>query len=192
VLKISVPFIASGLYWPDVFSDPRNETTKRVGLIDFGKFPQQSSALSKYLSLSEALESYKKEIYTSQFLMTFVQTALEKMKVNEQRCDIQVYEYILENYQKEILFHSVQHPNNSVLIHVAKQIIKKIPNDLLKFKTPTSELLKDHSVLVLPAVQNFLRVSIQTFKLNGRGLVSADGYVEEYYKWINSQGIKKE
>jgi hypothetical protein len=190
---ISVPFIASNIYWPDSITDIRNNKTK-TKILPFGKFPQQSCILSKYTNLvgpDGLLDNINTCHYSNQLLEKNINENFNKIYKVEKDCDIKILDFIKQNYKLNTLFHSIQHPTNKLLIHVANQIILKLPkcftfNSNFYFY---DELLKDHSVFILDCVQKYLYLDIQEYKLNGLGIVNNVEYTKEYFKYINSQEI---
>jgi len=185
VKTISVPFIAFNGYWPDATVDARNDLTK-CGKLQFGQFPQQSCVLSKYVKLDEALSNYSKEHYNKLYVEKHFEGCLNKIATVEKDCDIKIYEFIKRHYKSKLLFHSIQHPTNYLISHVLNQIldILHIPSIPL-----TNELLRDHSVLILPCVQIHLGLKDLTYKLYGIGIVDEIAYVRLYFENINSRKI---
>lgn len=183
VILISVPFLDFNGYWPDHIVDPRNELTKSDAL-PYGLFPQQSGVLSSYTSFNELLRNYNNQHYPEEYIKKHIQTALNKLEVNEKNCNIKVSQFIKKYYLSKQLFYSIQHPCNEVLYHMTQQI-----NNILNWKTNEwnfPEKLKDHSVLVLPCIQKVLNFNVQNYKVYGRGMVSEKEYLQLYFKFINS------
>ena len=171
---ISVPFISFKCYWPDAFVDIRNNNTK-TDRLPYGRMPQQSSILSKNLPIND-------EHYTPEFINKFCKTFFDTIKKNESNCDINVCDFIKENYKKKVLFYSIQHPCNYVLSHVYHQIC-----DILHISERVEfpyEMLYDHTVLILPCVQKALGLQQTQYKLCGIGLVTQEEYVDLYNKCI--------
>ena len=174
VKLISMPFISFRGYWPDAFLDIRNNNTK-TNKRPYGMFPQQSSILSNQLPLND-------EHYTPEYIEKYIENFFNTIEANESKCDIKVCNFIKENYKKKILFYSIQHPCNDVLLHVYHQIV-----DILKLHETFSfpkEMLYDHTVLILPCVQKVLGIHQTQYKLFGSGVVSQEEYVDLYNKYI--------
>ena len=184
---ISVPFMTTNIYWPDSITDIRNNETKSKTLL-FGKFPQQSCILSKYTTLEEAIDDYESEHYNEDYMKNHAKNCLTKIKNAEENCDIKVFDYINTNISKHYpLFHSIQHPCNEILLHAAQQIYRKL--EMSDIAVNRQELLKDHTVFILPCVQQALQIKVKEYKLNGNGIVDQDTYIKEYFLNINSQNI---
>lgn len=179
VKTISIPFIASNIYWPDAFLDNRNDNTK-TDQLQFGKFPQQSCILSKYNTSEEV---FSKEHYSPDFLSIHEQNCYAKIANIEKECDIKILDFIKQNIHKHI-FHSIQHPNNSILLHSALQIQSLLKVNIVIIDY---ELLKDHTVFILPDVKKHFNINTSYYKLNGNGIVDEKVYVERYIQYITSK-----
>ena len=138
---ISVPFISTNIYWPDIITDIRNNQTKTKDS-PYGLFPQQSCILSKYNTLDEALNNYSSDYYDNEFMKLHINKDFEKMSKVESKCDIKILDFIRNNIN-ERLFHSSQHPANKILLDVTTQILKIINIPIIDIIWP-KELLKDH------------------------------------------------
>jgi hypothetical protein len=198
VKTISVPFVSCSIYFPDAIIDIRNNKTKTKNL-PFGKFPQQSCILSKYKSQIEMMDEYNDNHYDFDFMSNFVQEILFKIHNVEKNCNIKIKDYIKYNMYNGIpLFHSIQHPNNNILIHMTKQILEILNlsiGDGMKLSIKDysfnvqQELLRDHTVMILPCVQKFYNIKVSEYKLNGNGIVNESRYLVDYYNNINLQEI---
>lgn len=178
---ISVPFMCSYLHWPDNFFDIRNKKTPEF---KFGKFPQQSIILSKYNYLEELMSDYNKDHYTIEQVDTHANNLFKVIKKVEDCCDIKILDFIKDRTNQQ-LFHSAQHPSNKLLIHVVNQIL-----DILNLKIITKiiiekELLKDHTVFILPCVQRYFKLNIKEYKLIGYGTVTENEYLVKYLHNMN-------
>ena len=182
IKKISVPFMCSYIHWPDYFIDDRNIKTE---LLPFGIFPQQSIILSKYITLDQMLSDYTSDHYTDDFLKLNTNKIFDMIAKVEKQCDIKILDFIKQHLNEE-LFHSAQHPNNKLLKHVTKQIIDFLD---IKVNLPdiSKELLKDHTVFILPCVQKYFNLHTKIYKLSGYGLINEKQYLIKYFENINSK-----
>lgn len=165
---ISVPFMQFSGYHPDFVSQSVNTVKSKE--FPYGEFPQHSCVLN-----GDTLESTIVESCVEKCEMD-----LQKMKNREQNTDVKVHKYIVENYKKHFLFYSIQHPSNRVLQHVSEQICEILNRKFVnKAKT---ELLLDHSVLILEGVYTALNLEFYNYKykLYGNGFVSPLVYKQKY------------
>lgn len=66
------------------------------------------------------------DLFTIDFLDWVIQYRLKQLKERESKCDIKMMDYIEENYLKEQLFYSRNHPSNKVLKEESIRILKNI------------------------------------------------------------------
>ena len=178
---ISIPFMCSYIHWPDYYIDSRN---LRTDDLPFGKFPQQSSVLSKYTTLTDMLSDYNTTHYTSEFLENRTNMIFDVIAKVELSCDVKILDFI-KQHTNEQLFYSAQHPSNKLLIHVTKQILD-IMNIQISIIHTSPELLKDHTVFILPCIQRYFNLHVDQYKLNGNGIVDEKQYLLKYFANINT------
>ncbi len=64
--------------------------------------------------------------YSKEFVLDNLKKTLDNLKNRESNLDIKLTKFILENYRKEKLFHTFNHPNSTLLHYVCKSILKLI------------------------------------------------------------------
>ncbi len=164
LLEISVPFLNFGGYSPDFYIEKNKVKCEKY---PYGRFPQGSSVLSgvkrvEELDISKNLEE-----------------SFGKMRKIEEFCDIKIVDFVRENYKKERLFYSNNHCSNSVLYKITGEISVLCGiKELRKFE---SEMLRDHSVLILPRVREELGLEFEgKNKLYGGEEVDEEEYIRRY------------
>jgi hypothetical protein len=178
---IALPFICFYAYWPDNFKDERNALTITSSL-PYGMFPQQSKVLSACTSEAEALTSVAKEHFDAMQVHAGIDNMLQKLKDNDEKCDVKIHDFISGNWQKSLLFFSVYHPKNVVITHVARQVLNILGlKDVEETIADLPELLEDHHAMILPCVQQILGISQPAIKMYDGKMVDANEYASLYY-----------
>ncbi len=79
----------------------------------------------------------------------------KKKEEREETLDIKHYTYLKEDYQKEIMFNTFNHPKNELLLHVLSQIYAKLSLDTANMRIPTAPLLGNVQTGIYPSIQAF-------------------------------------
>lgn len=118
---------------------------------------------------------------------------IDKMRTREQKWDIKIVDYILENYRARKLFYDMGHPVNEILEVISSVILEKLG---ITDKSITAyESLDVHEEPVYPVVRKvlkmdwsdgLLRKSIAGKKAGGE--MNFEEYIKEYLWWC--YGIK--
>lgn len=110
-------YFPQGQEWPQSIAQIKYMFSSRMD-----KFITQM--IQKGLSKEEIRRSVLSENFLdTSFIMKHRDTSFKVLELAEQNCDIKIADYIKENYAKEILFYSVVHPTENVMIEIANRIL---------------------------------------------------------------------
>ena len=109
--------------------------------------------------------------YQSEYILNNLEITLNELRRREQTLDINISNFIKQNYQKQKLFHTINHPNIAVLNHIAKTILKilDLPTNLSD-KQDFTEALDFTDFPIYPAVANALNLQFSVplqYKIKG-------------------------
>lgn len=127
-LKLSVPKFYFKLYFPQyskssIFS--KNDAYK------YGNYPYCIDKNIEILykngkQIEQIISILNKNIYPIKFLQNEEEEMLYTMKKLKKSLDIDISDYILSNYKRNILFCDPYHPSESIINEVVKKICKKL------------------------------------------------------------------
>lgn len=97
-------------------------------------------------------------------IMEGVRLSFSELKRREEKADIKISDYIIENYKKRQLFYSKNHPTNDVLIEYTERILQCLGYDTEEKMSGTdffvkAGTLKGHDLPLYPAVIKALGIS---------------------------------
>ncbi len=129
-IKISIPFIYFNAYFPQYIKNTRNDDVRRGE----GHAPYGDSKIQYYaengLGIDAIVENLKGDnLFSYEEIQRNLQNTIEALSVREKECDIQILDYILENYKDEYLFYSPSHPTNICQAELAKRILRYLGMD---------------------------------------------------------------
>lgn len=111
-----------------------------------------------------------------------------KIKEREKKWDIQISQYILQNYQKEKMFYDSGHPTNILLKKIAQEILRMLN---IEDNNIFSEIsLGAYEIPVYPCVRKCLGVAYNTdliresrYARKAKEEMSFSEYIREYVRW---------
>lgn len=164
--KVIIPNFWFEGYFPQHTKNQRNVLTDvdSTGLFYWGD-KNINELVQKYRNADTILKIVSDENYYSKDELTeHFEKSFENILEREKLVDIKMYDYIYENYKKDILFYSSNHPVNSVIKELVKRILvylqledkkENIVFEKEKF-LDSKPLLKAATETVYPSVQKFL------------------------------------
>lgn len=97
-----------------------------------------------------------REYYSSEYVNTFFDKSIARMKQYERGCTVKIADYVEENGKARVLYYSVTHPENEVMEEIAKRILLLlgIEEDKITLigKSNCSFDLHSHGEVVYPSV----------------------------------------
>lgn len=198
-IRIGIP----NLYgFPKAFYYKRYELSvgKKLGIFD-NPFFYKDNVIDECMMEKVDFESIMKavdeeDVNDREEIMRQWHDDIEKWRQREEKLDIKVLDYILENYQKYQLFYDVGHPTNRVLRVISNRVL-----DYLAIKDSVKDILEwfELDMFEIPIYNNVraalgLEWSKQHFRENRRyvlcsGKMNLEEYVREYIYWIWNQEI---
>lgn len=126
VTKCAVPYVYFTGYVPSFFHNGRNVKINNIDQIPYGD-KQIATLIENGLSdeeIERKLESV--ELFSEAFLLDNVRKSIEELQAREEKCNVKISDYILDNYRKKYLFYSPTHPTTECLIELVKRIYQYI------------------------------------------------------------------
>jgi len=133
-IKISFPYIYNDSLWILL---QKNSDRVLFDKIYLNKDFTQNEIINKEsieilkergMSLNEVMVLYRKGKIDFKFEKRF-NRSISILKEREQKCDIKVADFILENFKKHKLFLTHNHPTTCVFIHCVNQLLSILNND---------------------------------------------------------------
>lgn len=117
-------------YFPDHFANSNNEKTKDRDY-PYGRFPYGMKVLSdladskQYTDVSEIIKHVSSpDLLSYQEIMEHLSRSINHMQ--QHTVDVDLTPFIMENYRKIRLFHTVNHMTNALLQKLAAEVITKL------------------------------------------------------------------
>lgn len=151
-------------YFPDYFVNPKNEKTKSEQF-PYGIFPY---GMKKISAMAEAGEEVADIIEKSQSLTLFtkeeVMFQLEKSiaTMRTRHVDVDLTDFIMENYAQVRLFHTVNHMSNVLLEQLANGVLSKLDVNRTVSLFGEDEFMGWHKCPIYPCVVNHLDLKFDT------------------------------
>lgn len=131
------------------------------------------------------------EVYTAENIIKNFKNQIEKLKKREAKCDIQISDYIENNYKEKKLFYEPGHPSGDVLYEMGRRICKLLHMELEENFLPlcrmdTLELFVYGCVckaLNLKFEQNYVRRNDHSATIYNRPL-DLEEYVRQSVIWL--------
>jgi len=175
VKLISFPYCDFNLYTPTHKRHPKDIVTKKY---PFTKFEEIPSCLIDCQSVEEMVKKLDEESLPFNF-KAIEENQFLKLRERDDRCSIKITDFIKENWKKERLFYTRNHPTNTLMLYIAREISK-----LLNLDTNfTFETALDLSIsLIPPFLKKELSFDINTAKWYNGPKSTAKEYLEELIK----------
>lgn len=109
-----------------------------------------------------SIDSFTPEEIEKNLLLTLEELKMREKNIfdSESEIDIKISDFIEENFRKKLLFHTYNHPTNTLLLELAERICRKV-GVLLGKVTLDEELLGSYSIPPPPSVYYHMKM---TFK----------------------------
>ena len=114
-------------------------------MFDFYHMPdiEALELIIRGMSDEEIIEEISKENYYSlHMLQSAAEVELEEFRRRESETDIKMADFLAENYDKFLMFATVNHPTKDVLLEFARRILKKLEIDDMDIVCEESEIQK--------------------------------------------------
>lgn len=123
---VKIPVLYFDIYFPQTIHQRKEiQELKEVGILSFPYGDCILDDLSTRYSSGEIVEIVKDEqLFSKTFLSNFREYRINQLKEKEKECNVIILDYILENYRKELLFYSKNHPCNKLLIELVRRILE--------------------------------------------------------------------
>ena len=189
-IVISFPVLYFSGYWPDF----KTRGNHRVNAI----FPYSHTKLEEIISdceqnvrdiLYAAMNPY---LFDKDEIDTSVEQSIMELERRENDLDIQVCDFIKNNYTKIRLFHTPNHPSTALMTVVTNKILTKLKYETIKDNTASSEPLGIYQLLIYPSVMKRLNLEFINpqsninlcSKINKYPNMPNTANIETYIKWF--------
>lgn len=164
--QICIPNMFFSGYFPqyqEMYQSPLNDVqTFSNGLIPYGDRKLEESAYSLYndeISFSDIIKQlYTPDLYEKVEVDNNFMSSLNELEEREKICDIKISDYVIENYQKERLFYTVNHPTNSLVKKMTERILSHLGFDETIVSGGIVEGLDEIEQMIYPSVKLLLNL----------------------------------
>lgn len=179
-------------FFPQSNINKRNEPINN-GYDKNGMFPHLDMVIDKCVKENKTVEEIvnccKSEgILNKDFILNNFQYYMQKIKKREEAWDIKIYDFIVENYQKEKLFYDEGHPTNVVMKKISMDILNELGID--EECIFTNIQMDVHENPVYPVVRDTLGFKWEEREIRkstgGKKMCSQmdfEEYIKEYLQW---------
>lgn len=125
---VVLPVLYFDLYFPQtIHQNAENSLLSEVGVLSFPYGDCILNELSKKYSVEDIVKIVQMDnLFSDKLLQWIYDTRLEEMHNRERLYDVKMNDYILENFKKEQLFYSKNHPCKKTFVEFGRRILEKI------------------------------------------------------------------
>ena len=105
------------------------------------------------------------ENYAASFIYRCVEASINELRRRECKLDTSISDFIMNNWQKQLLFYTINHPNIAVIVHIANQILKILGENLLA-KKEVEDISNPLSTTLVPMYKS-IRCRIKNISADG-------------------------
>lgn len=186
---VYIPKLWFDLYYPQTIHQYRKaEIAQGIYAFPYGDFVIDE-LIQKYDEKDTVKIIKNTNIFTKKFLNDLYNYRIANIEEREKKCDIRMLDYIVENWKKELLFFSKDHPNNHVLFEEARRLLAYLGFDDFDSEKVEVEELNQYQEVIYPCVKKAydLKFKHDYYKdISFEGKKSLDEYVKEYVSYIHS------
>lgn len=192
---VIIPNLYFDVYFAQTGNNRCDVLVNEFGIEDMGAFPYGDEILAdlsrRYTDSSRIVEIVKNDDLFSETLLN--QLLYERMKdiqEREERCDLEMLDYILDNYRNEKLFYTRNHPVNSVIKELCVRLLNYLKIDVLFENENMITKLDISDELIYPSVEKGLHLEFhQQFYTDTdgkRNQYTFEQFVERYLSYCHS------
>mgnify|MGYP003307744905 CR=1 FL=1 len=142
--------------------------------------------------LSEYVKFYKNYKYEEKLLNKYWEEGIQKLQQREEKWDIKISDYILENYKKVPCFVDIGHPSMYIMLEIGKRLAKYLDIDDITYTYEIGHL--GLASPILPCVKEHFKINYGiTDTLCERNFVLGEileddlsNYIREYLWWSHN------
>lgn len=134
-----------------------------------------------------------KDFYSKSYILKHFDENLILLKKRDKKSDVQIIDYIENNYSQFLIYYDISHPTNIVLKEIGKRILKLldlyISEDYDQIELSKRKECDIVQIPIYPCVTKHLNLKFDTTLvrkynsvINDRAL-DFEGYIREYIKW---------
>lgn len=186
--RVCIPDIYFKGYYPQVTHNSRNPHFKDPKLQN-GAFPYGDAniiAMVDKMSPEEIAEKLNSDdFYSKDFVVKNAEDSINELKEREKKCDISISDVIEQNYQKQLLFYSQNHPNNFLVEILLKRIFAFTNDNYEDFCPQKAYELSGRQLPIYPSVKKALNLQFEYDKFKwwnslNEEPVTLQQYVKDY------------
>lgn len=186
---ICIPNVYFSGYFPQACGNPYNPFLKEYNNTPFpyGDINIQEMQ-DEYSAREIAYKIGAKDFYSKEYVEKNANDSLQELINREQICDVKISDYILDNYKKEMLFFTTNHPSNKVLKELVKRVFNlcdEIVDDIDESKAWENN---GREIFIYPSVFQGLGLEFDKDKFCWWNVIKKEPsdiyeYVEDYLKY---------
>ena len=136
------------------------------------------------------------ELFEKEKIITVFEQWIAKIEERENRWDVKILDYILENYKSVQLFYDIIHPTELLMGEMVDRLMKKIGMGICERKNQLT-FLNSHEMPVYPCVKKVLglkwsKETMRDGKFGKRAMASMNlrEYIKEYAWWCYGKSLQ--
>lgn len=186
--RVCIPNTYFKGYYPQVTHNSRNPHFKDPKLQN-GAFPYGDAniiAMVDKMSPEEIAEKLNSDdFYSKDFVEKNAEDSINELKEREKKCDISISDVIEQNYRKQLLFYSQNHPNSFLVEILLKRIFAFTNDNYEDFDPKKAYELSGRQLPIYPSVKKALKLQFEYDKFKwwnslNEEPVTLQQYVKDY------------
>ena len=137
-------------------------------------------------ALERTLDAYHSNtFYSKEFVLGNAEASIEELQKRELDCDVYATDYIKDNWQKDVLFYSMNHPNRNLLNHICRQVADSLDFSDVKLKGDFEHLGNTRLPIYQSVTQAISQPENKSISVQTKAM-SAREYFEGHYQVLRS------
>lgn len=179
-------------FFPQSDKNKRNEKINN-GYDKNGMFPHADKVIDECVNqgmkIEEIIEHCKSNtVLSDDIILKNFNKYIKKIKLREKSWNIKIYDFIIDNYQKEKLFYDEGHPTNIIMKKISIDILNEL--GIQEENIYTNIKMDDHENPVYPVVKHVLNLAWEERNIRESPAakkmcdqMNFDEYIKEYLLW---------
>lgn len=191
---ICIPSLWFDLYYP--------QSVRQYRKFDIGDgrgaFPYADAIIDDLVKkywVDDIIEiAHSEDLFSPQFLDELYEYRITDLAEREDRCEIKMLDFLIENWRKQLIFFSVNHPAKFVLLEEANRLLRFLGYEYLKTEKIDNREMDFSQSIIYPSVRvNYgLAFEHNYYKDAGfDGKMDMDGYIKEYISYVHPWRAKE-
>lgn len=154
---ICIPNVYFTGYYPQDCANPYNIFLKEYNNVPFPYGDINIINMQDKYSAKEIADKLSSDdFYSKEFCIKNAEESLQELQSREEICDVKISDYIAENYKKEMLFFTKNHPSNKVLKELVIRVFALCGEDVSDIDEKLAWENNGREIFIYPSVRKGL------------------------------------